>query len=141
MKREPIDFHAVSVAHEQIHQRLEDWAKWCKPPPRSDISPMFRQCRSNEAAVDEEGVRQSSVVRSINVLECRAIEDAVRDMDVNTETKKPARALRWAYVTRRSPVMACRSIGCTIVELAQHVEQGRQELIDRGLLTQKKTYV
>lgn len=120
MKRDDIDFHAVLAHHEAIHARLEDWAKWCKPPPRSECSPMFRQYRSSEV---HEG---ATPALKLNTLDCQKIEKAVSQLET-----QQARALRWSYVTKRSPVMACRSIGCTLVELVQLVELGRQTLVDR----------
>lgn len=119
MKRENIDFHAINPAHEAIHARLEDWARWLKPPPRAECSPMFRLYRSKENETP------GAPPRSLNTLDAQKIEEAVRKLE-----EKQARALRWSYVTKRSPVMACRSIGCTLVELALFVDSGRQTLVD-----------
>lgn len=120
MRRDSIDFHAVLEAHQAIHARLEDWARWCKPPPRSECSPMFRQYRSTDVH------QGASAALKLNTLDCQKIEKAVAALEM-----QQAQALRWSYVTKRSPVMACRSIGCTLVELVQLVKDGRQELIDR----------
>lgn len=120
MKRDAVDFHAVLAHHAAIHERLQDWAIWCKPPPRAECSPMFRLYRPSETQ------EARNPTRTLNTLDCQKIERAVCEL-----AEKQARALRWSYVTRRSPVMACRSIGCTLVELAEFVDAGRQELLDR----------
>jgi DNA-directed RNA polymerase specialized sigma24 family protein len=80
---------------------------------------MFRLYRSKENETP------GSPPRTLNTLDAQKIEEAVRKLE-----EKQARALRWSYVTKRSPVMACRSIGCTLVELAAHVDAGRQTLVD-----------
>ena len=40
-------------------------------------------------------------------------------------------AINWHYVTTGAPGRACRSIGCTMAELAQYAIDGRQMLINR----------
>ena len=121
MKRDDIDFHAVPVAHERLHARLEDWAHWLAntPGPRSSI-PMFRLYRS------EEGWEPGGAKSSLNVLDCQRIERGVAALP-----EKHGKALRWSYVFRFSPLKARNWIGCTYEELANLVDDGRQMLLNR----------
>ena len=65
--------------------------------------------------------------RSINTLDCQRIEREVAKLP-----EKQANALRWSYVVQCAPIRACRSIGCTLHDLAKLVDDGRQMLINRG---------
>jgi hypothetical protein len=123
MKRDSIDFHEVAAKHEEIHARLVAWAAWVKPTGRQECSPMFRSVKSGDQW------EPAQPRRTHEIQKCRNIERGIQVIATG-DRPKMARALRWSYITKRSPVMACRSIGCTLVELAELVDAGRQELID-----------
>ena len=120
MKRDPIDFHAVTQAHEALHTRLEDWAYWVKPAARPSVSPMFRLYRSDE---HRDG---TSAGRQIDTADCQRIERAVSALP-----RQHGEALRWAYVVRCSPIKAARVIACTLPELSRYVQDARQMLLNR----------
>jgi hypothetical protein len=120
MKRETIDFHAIPPHQDRMHERLLNWALWVHPKGGARTSPMFRLYRSDE---HREGVRAASY---IDAADGQKIEHAVAALPF-----KHGEALRWSYVVKCSPVVACRLIACTLVELAQLVTDARQMLVNR----------
>lgn len=47
MRRDAIDFHEVRPIHAAVHERLLEWAKWCRNNEAGmNVHPMFRQYRS-----------------------------------------------------------------------------------------------
>lgn len=45
--KQKADFSHVLVEHAEIHRRLENWAQWCRPGRKRDVSPMFVLYRSD----------------------------------------------------------------------------------------------
>lgn len=120
MRRDAIDFHRLPVGQEQLHARLENWAAWAVNKAHAKTSPMFRLYR-NEGGSD-------TVSREIDTLDAYKMEQAVAALP-----PKHAFALRWCYVFKYSPIKACRLNGCTLVELAGYVDDGRAMLINRAI--------
>ena len=127
MKREAIDFHLVPERHDAIHMRLINWARWCRGPEGSDVSPMFRLYRATDANQGE-GLRYG----------LRATADPVDSRDaikvqraVGFLPEPHRRALQWFYTKPVSPAKACREMGTTAAALALYVHDARCMLINR----------
>lgn len=120
MKRDAIDFHRLVLGHEAMHARLENWSAWAKSRGHAKTSPMFRLYRQTEAWGHE------TASLAVDSLDAHKVEKGVAALP-----PKHAFGLRWSYVLKYSPIKACRLNGCTLVELADFVQDGRQMLINR----------
>ena len=120
MRRDAVDFTTVPEHQWAMDARLENWARSLFSKSGGKVAPMFRMYRSSEVHV------AASAGVPINVHDAVKINTAV----TNLPTKHRA-AIQWHYVTTGAPGRACRSIGCTMAELAQYAIDGRQMLINR----------
>ncbi len=113
-----VDFWPIDARHEEVHRRLEEWAKWCEPGRRAAVCPMFRQMKQIRTF-------SASESRSINPKAAHDVEKAIQKLP-----STQAMALRWWYVWRWSPGQAARRFGVTLEALCQAVEDGRDGLAD-----------
>lgn len=119
-----VDFHAVRPEHLDVHDRLENWARWQRGRGSSggDASPMFRLYRAPQHW-------RGLVVRGDTV----DTDDAVRMQGAVSELPGPERmALQWCYVIRKNPVRSAQLLGTDLEGLAQLIDAGRQLLVDVG---------
>ncbi len=118
-----VDFFFVEPKHYGIHERLENWARWCEGRRHGWMaSPMFRLPRSNSRQWHAPELRSK-----LNELDGQALEKAVYALpELNRD------ALRWNYVGRSSPAPICRMLGTNYAGLAIYIRDGRQMLINRG---------
>lgn len=117
--RTEIDFCVIEPKHEVIHRRLENWAAWCKGTgmiPAS--SPMFRLYRPDN-------------------FERPPVRDQVDGTDAQRLAKKMHKlpikhrvSLNWFYVKPIGPAKVCKQLGLSLEDLALHVTDGRQMLIN-----------
>lgn len=127
MKRDSIDWHLIPERQLAIHDRLLNWARWCRGPAGSDVSPMFRFYRSTDANQGD-GQRYG----------LRATAEATDPHDAQVIAKgvaflpEPHRlSLHWYYLRPVNPNRASREIGTTCAGLAQLVHDGRNMLVNR----------
>lgn len=128
MTRDPVpDWHIVPQHQLAMHERLLNWARWCRGAAGSTVSPMFRLYRSTDAKQGE-GM-QYGLRPTANPVDAH---DAVRVQRGVGFLPEPHRmALSWYYVRPVSPRRACQEIGTTFGGLATLVAHGRQMLINR----------
>lgn len=119
---EYVDFHHVEPHQVAIHDRLQNWARWCAGRPTYwDQSAMFRDFRSTQHY--SYGVEVKLIV---DQLDAQTMEKAVSSLPADHRT-----AVRWNYVFRTAPAAAARNIGCSLVMLQRYVRDGRQMLLNR----------
>lgn len=123
MRRDAIDFHEVSQAHEAIHARLQNWARWCNGRAGSNVSPMFRGYRNREA-----GDAPPMSFMPVDKLDAAKIAKAVIALP-----EKHRAAVNWSYVKPVAPMRAARSLAVSLEDLARLVVDGRQMLLNRGV--------
>jgi DNA-directed RNA polymerase specialized sigma24 family protein len=134
-RREPkqyIDFAAVPPSQWAMHDRLENWARWCRgdsgESARTESSPMFEGYRSTEAHRIERGRYGELTEVSIDKLDAQAVAKGVAVLP-----DKHRRALNWAYLRPRNPTYQARELGVSLSGLAELVRNGRQMLINRRI--------
>lgn len=122
MQRDFIDLHIVPDHQLAMHERLQNWARWCRGKPASAVAPMFRGYRSSDVwAAPEVGT-------PVDKLDASKIASAVAALP---ETHRAATG--WHYVHPVSPGRAARELGLTIAALGQAVIDARQCLINRRI--------
>lgn len=116
-----VDYSHVELHHRDIDGRLQNWAAWCRSMAgTSGVHPMFRQYRP---ALHWD---QAAPRYEVDPVDAYHLERAVGFLPI------PQReALRWCYVHRGSPGLACRAIGVRRFELQLLVHSGRQMLVNR----------
>jgi DNA-directed RNA polymerase specialized sigma24 family protein len=125
--RRYVDFAAVPPSQWAIHDRLENWARWCRGRPGRDnapASPMFALYRSTDA---KRAYGDETTV-PIDKLDAAVIAKAVAVLP-----DKNRRALHWSYVHPFRPSAMARELGVGLDGLAHLVRDGRQMLINRGV--------
>lgn len=127
MKTNSIDFHHIEDGHKEIDKVLQNWARWVRVSHVSWVSPMFRQAQSNSRQWHQPEIRETC-----DILAAQAMEKAVYHLP-----ERHRFAVRWHYVFQGSPAKAARNCGVTLDGLAKLARDGRQMLINRGVLTAK----
>ncbi len=114
-----IDFFFVSPEHQQIHDRLENWARYVAVKrPGWTASPMFRQYRSQAWQWHMPEIRIE-----VNSLDGHDMEKAVCALP------EPWRGvIRWAYVWKYGELHARRNFGMTQIGLYDALNRGRTML-------------
>ena len=126
--RQYVDFASVPPSQWRMHDRLENWARWCRGASGEaarigKAAPMFAMYRSTDARRaygDDTSV-------PIDKMDAQAIHKAVAALP-----DKHRRALQWNYLNSRAPAEAARQLGLSLAGLAQMVGDARQMLVNRG---------
>lgn len=114
--KQQIDFARVEEHQIGIHERLRNWARWCSVRPQTRVHPMFRNYRSHAWQWSTPEVRETC-----DLIDAQALEKVVSTLPI-----KHRAAVRWSYVYRASPAIACRELGLSYDGLYRHVRDGRQ---------------
>lgn len=115
-----VDFHTVAQEHYAIHERLQNWARWCYSNGGRTVAPMFRLYRSSEQW------HQMAVSETVDTLDAQAVQKAVGHLP-----EKQRKALAWCYVWRTSPKRAARDLAVSMDGLLVLVVDGRTMLVNR----------
>lgn len=119
MTRDPIDFHFVRPEHEEIHDRLRNWAAWCEGRAFCAVLPMFRFYRADNFGRGGGG----SVVDALDAAEIQKLMPGLPE---------PHRhALQWWYIKPVGPSRAARALGLSLAGLALMVHDGRTMCMNR----------
>jgi hypothetical protein len=122
LRRENIvDFFVVEPEQIGIHERLCNWAMWCKPPARREVLPMFRFFRSSAKARAEHGTTPRP---SVDTRDALRMHDAVKCLP-----ERHRASLNWYYLKPVNPNRACRELGTHMEGLSQLVRDARTMLI------------
>lgn len=114
------DFNAVAYAHEPMHERLINWARWVRPRPTSWVHPMWRGFKASEIWTG------ASTSVPLDPLDAQAIEKAVSALP-----EQHRFAVRWCYVFGGQPRKAAQHVGESMEGLYALIVNGRQMLISR----------
>ena len=122
MRRDPIDLHAVKPIHLVIHDRLLNWARWCKGGNGgSAMQPMFRGFRA--------GYEEPPVVSiPIDTLDGHRVEKLVIALPDKHRT-----VLQWAYVHTYIPVRkVCQAVAVPYRDLPEMLHDARAMVRNRA---------
>jgi hypothetical protein len=117
-----VDFHHVEEIHAEIHKRLENWGRWCRGRPQSQVSPMFRLYRP-----DEHWEGQSASI-PVDKIDAQRVAKGVSGLP-----QMHRHSVSWFYVSPCSPGKAARAIGTSLAGLALYVNDSRSMLKNRGI--------
>lgn len=125
--REFVDFASVPPSQWAIHDRLTNWARWCRGR-QGQVggagSPMFELYRSSNARREYGEETSVPVDTGDAVLLAKTIGNpAFPDQH--------RRALDWYYVHPRNPGGKAREMGLSIAGLADLVQRARIVLMNR----------
>ncbi len=120
MTKTPIDFNSVLFAHEPMHERLINWARWVRPRASSWVHPMWRGFKASEIWTGA----QASV--PLDPLDAQAVEKGVSALP-----EQHRFAVRWCYVYSGQPRKAAQQVGETLEGLYALIVGARQMLINR----------
>jgi hypothetical protein len=122
MRRDPIDLHAVKPIHLVIHDRLNNWARWCKGGTRgSAMQPMFRTYR-------EYAYVEPVVSIPIDSLDGHRVEKLVIGLPEKHRT-----VLQWAYVHTYIPVRkVCQAVAVPYRDLPEMLHDARAMVRNRA---------
>ena len=123
MKTRAVDFFYVSPDHHKIHDRLEDWARWCAVHRPAWTSPIWKMGKSNGRQWHAPELRPGC-----NIPECQDTEKAVRHLPILHRA-----ALRWCYVYKYGESRFRREHGVTPDSLMLLIHDGRRMLVNRLL--------
>lgn len=116
-----IDFFYVAPNHQEIHKRLENWARSCFSSGGSSASPMFRLYRPDN-------YERGAIGLPVDHSDATKIAKGVAALPENHRL-----AIHWSYITGGSPTKARQRIGCTLDGLMQLIADGRQMLVNRRI--------
>lgn len=123
-----VDFAAVPPSQWEMHDRLENWAKWCygRTPRDSDTSPMFNLHRSDAWEDREYG---AATVVPIDKFDAADIAKGVAQLP-----EKHRKAIQWRYLMGCKNVKGkAQELAVSFQGLADLVKDGRQMLINKGV--------
>lgn len=122
---EPIDFNRIKPGHEAIHERLLNWARWCKGSNSGNVHPMFRQYRN--------GYFEPTPAASYSdTVDAVAIQKSMKDIP-----ERQRIALQWFYVKPGSPARVCMALGESKAGVLELIHQGRTMM--KNLVKVKET--
>jgi hypothetical protein len=117
--RSEVDFNVIEKKHEEIHKRLENWARWCRGGGGgSSALPMFRLYRPDN-------FERGPMGEQVDGTDAQRIAKGLVKLPLKHRV-----AVNWFYVKPVSPLKVCKVIGVSMEGLAEHVTDGRQMLIN-----------
>jgi hypothetical protein len=121
-----VDFASVPPSQWQMHDRLENWARWCRGTGRQSGrgSPMFALFRSTARARTPYGEHTAVPIDRLDAARVQVGVSALPD--------KHRRAIHWHYLHPGNPSAAARELAVTLEGLRGLVVDGRQMLVNRG---------
>lgn len=123
VEREHVDFVGVKPQHLDLHDRLLNWASWCRSRGAPAVAPGFELHRSDQWDKREYG---SSTVVSVNKLDGAAIAKAVARLP-----EKHRLAVQWYYIQRgMKPIQKARQLALSVRGLRELLDDARQMLVN-----------
>ena len=117
--RTEVDFCLIDPKHEEIHKRLENWARWCRGGGGgSSALPMFRLYRPDN-------FERGPMGEQVDGTDAQRIAKALVKLNLKHRV-----AVNWFYVKPVSPAKICKTLALSMEGLAEHVTGGRQMLIN-----------
>lgn len=122
MTKPHIDFNSVSYAHEPIHERLVNWARWVRPRPSSWVHPMWRGFKASEIWTGP------TAAAPLDPLDAQKLEKGVSALPESHRF-----SIRWCYVYGGQPRKAAAHVGESLEGLQVLIVNSRQMLINRRI--------
>jgi hypothetical protein len=121
-----VDVSSVPEHQWDMDRRLKNWAAACRGGDKRTgaAAPMFMFYRSSEAK------REYGAETSVPVDRSDAIAVG---KGISFLPEKHRKAIDWFYLHPRNPSGKARELGLTLQGLSEHVVEGRQILINRGV--------
>lgn len=116
MKRDDLDLFAVPDHQVEVHNRLENWARWVSPGYPAGVCPMFRMAKSNARQWHVPELRPTCDIK-----DAQHVEKTIRKLP-----PKHLALIRWYYVTRTPELRIRKSLGLTRQDLCSMVVTARQ---------------
>lgn len=119
-----IDFFTVAERHEDVHKRLDEWARWVRPRGHIGFTqPIFRMYQSKARHWDID----PHIPVAINTLAAMEIERIVAGLP-----DKHRDVLRWAYVWPWVPVgKVRRMLALSMHDIQAMLHDGRDMTLNR----------
>jgi hypothetical protein len=115
-----VDFNRVDPQQVEIHERLENWAKWQRGGHPGNVHPMFRHYRARNAE------SAPSASAEVDGLDAVAVQKVMKDIP-----QRHRIAVQWCYVQRGSHVKPCELLGVSKQGLFELIVQGRTMVVNR----------
>lgn len=114
-----VDYAHVPTHQGDIHERLINWARWCRPNHTNAVLPMFRHYRPY-LYPERECSTPIDSKDAVEVQKCMA-----------HIPEKQRYAIGWCYVIRSNPARAARDLGVSTQGLMDLINQGRDMVKNR----------
>jgi hypothetical protein len=126
-EKEYVDFNSVPPHQLEMHDRLENWARFCRGGDKRSGqagSPMFSLYRSTDAK------RKYGEATAVPV---RREDGAILHGAIASLPDKPRKALHWYYLRPKAPALEAFRLEVSLAGLRDLIVGGRQLLIDKGI--------
>jgi DNA-directed RNA polymerase specialized sigma24 family protein len=117
-----VDYSQIKPEHEEIHLRLQNWARWARGGSSALSHPMWRFFREKESS---ESAPLDHI--PVNSLDAHMLEKLVVGLP-----EKQRHAVRWWYVYANNPKQAAKLLGVTMDALSELVHDARTMLKNRS---------
>jgi len=117
-----LDLHHIDSAHEAVHQRLINWARYVRVTGGGFIQPMWKQGKSSRQWDESPHINIE-----VDTLDGHIIEQAVYKLPPNHRS-----VIRWWYCFNTPEHKVRRELACTHAGLALLVREGRGMLLNRS---------
>lgn len=126
MTRDPVDFFIVRPAHEQIHARLTNWARWASGHRSvGNVLPMFKDYRHPQHRETGAG---SIPIDSLDAIALQKLFAGVPQLNRH--------AIHWVYLYPFIRVeKVCRVLAVSRTQLAESIHDGRAMVKNRACTT------
>lgn len=114
-----VDFSHVPSNQTEIHDRLENWAKWCRGSGSRNVHPMFRHYRDNYW-------EDKPAPTYLNTLDAAEIQKTMAHIPERNRI-----AVQWCYVQRSNPPRVCLALGVSKAALLGLITEGRTMVENR----------
>lgn len=116
-----VDFNAVPLNQREVHERLENWAKWQRGGHPGNVHPMFRQYRPAKYAESS-----PSIAAEVDSLDAVAVQKVMKDIP-----QRQRIAVQWCYVKRNGHARVCELLAVSKQGLFELIVQGRTMVVNR----------
>ena len=114
-----VDFSHVPSNQTEIHDRLENWAKWCKPNHTSSMLAMFKGYKPY--LYPDRGPSSTT-----NSKEAAEVQKTLAFLP-----EKHRHAIQWFYIFKSNPTRMCMALGVSKQGLFDLVTDGRTMVKNR----------
>lgn len=120
--RAVIDFAYVPANQTEIHERLENWARWQRGGSPGNVHPMFRQYKAYMMKYREQEAPRTEV----DQLDAVAVQKVMAHLPQSHRL-----AVQWCYVQRSNPLRVCQALGVSKQGLLDLITAGRTMVNNR----------